>query len=139
MAGIVPRPDQIEALASRGMDEPIVMINLLKYRARAEYDAERPEAQENLSGRDAYQRYGMAALQHVTALGGRVVWGGQQKLVMIGDSETNDWDDIVCVMYPSREAFLKMTHNPEYLAAHYHREAGLERTALLCCSAGTAA
>jgi len=27
---------------------------------------------------------------------------------------------------------------PDYLAATHHREAGLERTALLCCAAGTA-
>jgi uncharacterized protein (DUF1330 family) len=139
MTSIVPQPEQIEALMRRGPEGPLVMVNLLKYRERAQYAADRAEAKENLSGREAYQRYGMAALQHVTALGGRVVWGGQQKLVLIGDTDANDWDEVVCVMYPSREAFLKMTQDPDYLAAHYHREAGLARTALLCCSAGTAA
>jgi hypothetical protein len=32
-----------------------------------------------------------------------------------------------------------MIDRPDYRAALYHRDAGLERTALLCSSAGTAA
>jgi uncharacterized protein (DUF1330 family) len=78
-------------------------------------------------------------MQHVMKRGGSVVCGGPQKFVMIGDAAPNDWDDVVCVRYPSREAFLEMTQDPDYLAAHYHREAGLERTVLLCCGAGMAA
>jgi uncharacterized protein (DUF1330 family) len=116
----------------------MVMVNLLKYRKAAAYEAGRAEAKENLSGRDAYQRYGMVALQQVMKRGGSIVWGGPQKFVMIGD-DANDWDEVVCVRYPSRDAFLNMTQDPEYLAAHYHREAGLERTVLLCCGAGMAA
>jgi uncharacterized protein (DUF1330 family) len=80
----------------------------------------------------------MVALQHVAETGGSIVWGGPQKMVVVGDDGANEWDEVVCVRYPSREAFLKMTQNPDYLAAHYHREAGLERTALLCCGAGMA-
>ena len=139
MAGIIPTPEQIQRLAKDGPDGPIVMVNLLKYRAKAAYPADRPEAKENLSGLEAYRRYGLVALQHVTQLGGSIVWGGPQKLVVVGDDAANDWDEVVCVRYPSREAFLGMTQNPGYLAAHYHRDAGLERTALLCCRAGLAA
>jgi hypothetical protein len=43
------------------------------------------------------------------------------------------------VRYPSRAAFLDMIADPEYLAATPHRDAGLERTALLACEAGSAA
>jgi uncharacterized protein (DUF1330 family) len=138
MSAIIPTPQQIERLVEKGPEGPIVMVNLLKYRAKAAYCPDRAEAKENLSGIDAYRRYGMVALQHVTALGGSIVWAGPQRMVVVGDDAANDWDEIVCVRYPSRDAFLKMTQNPEYLAAHYHREAGLERTALLCCGAGLA-
>jgi uncharacterized protein (DUF1330 family) len=129
---------QIQTMAENGPTGPMVMVNLLKYRKTAAYEPDRAEAKENLSGRDAYQRYGMVALQQVMKRGGSVVWGGSQKFVMIGD-DANDWDEVVCVRYPSREAFLNMTQDPDYLAAHYHREAGLERTVLLCCGAGMAA
>ncbi|MGN6517210.1 MAG: DUF1330 domain-containing protein [Rhizomicrobium sp.] len=133
---VIPTPKQIRTMADEGPEGPMVMVNLLKYRKRAAYEPGRAEAGENLSGREAYQRYGMVAMQHVMRRGGGVVWGGSQKFVMIGAEEENDWDDVVCVRYPSREAFLNMTQDPEYLAAHYHREAGLERTVLLCCGAG---
>ncbi|HEY1632882.1 MAG TPA: DUF1330 domain-containing protein [Rhizomicrobium sp.] len=136
---VVPTPQQIQAMIETGPEGPIVMVNLLKYRARAAYEAERKEAGENLSGREAYQRYGMVALQEVAAAGGRPVWGGPQKMVFVGDPASQDWDDVVCVYYPSRQAFLEMTQRPSYLAAHYHRDAGLERTALICCGAGMAA
>jgi uncharacterized protein (DUF1330 family) len=139
MSSIVPTPKQIQTMAEKGPEGPLVMVNLLKYRKTAAYEAGRAEAKENLSGRDAYQRYGMVALQHVMKRGGSVVWGGPQKFVMIGDDDANNWDEVVCVRYPSRDAFLNMTQDPDYLAAHYHREAGLERTALLCCGAGMAA
>jgi uncharacterized protein (DUF1330 family) len=138
MSSIVPTPKQIQTMIEKGPEGPMVMVNLLKYRKKADYAPERAEAKEDLSGRDAYQRYGMVALQQVMKRGGSVVWGGSQKFVMIGD-DANDWDEVVCVRYPSREAFLNMTQDPEYLAAHYHREAGLERTVLLCCGAGMAA
>ncbi len=136
---IIPTADQIQTMAAKGPEGPMVMVNLLKYRKKAAYELNRAEAKESLSGRDAYQRYGMVALQHVTHRGGRVVWGGPQKFVMVGDVDANDWDDVVCVHYPSRTAFLSMTQDPDYLAAHYHREAGLEKTVLLCCGPGMAA
>lgn len=135
---LVPTPKQIQTMIERGPQGPMVMVNLLKYRAQAAY-GDRAEAKDHLSGRDAYQRYGMVALQHVMKRGGSVVWGGPQKFVMVGEDAANDWDDVVCVRYPSRTAFLEMTQDPDYLAAHYHREAGLERTVLICCGAGMAA
>jgi uncharacterized protein (DUF1330 family) len=138
MSSIIPTQTQIQTMVEKGPEGPMVMVNLLKYRKKAAYEPDRAEAKDGLSGRDAYQRYGMVALQQVMKRGGSVVWGGSQKFVMIGD-DANDWDEVVCVRYPSREAFLNMTQDPDYLAAHYHREAGLDRTVLLCCSAGMAA
>jgi uncharacterized protein (DUF1330 family) len=135
---VMPTPEQLTALAESGPEGAIVMVNLLRYRERAAYGAERPEAKENISGKTAYQRYGATALRCVIEAGGQITWGGQQALVVIGSGE-DEWDEVICVRYPSRQAFLAMTDRPDYRAALYHRDAGLERTALLCCSAGTAA
>jgi uncharacterized protein (DUF1330 family) len=134
---VVPKPEQIQALVERGPDGPIVMVNLLKYRALAEYPADKSESKERLSGQDAYRRYGANALKQLAKVGASIVWGGAQSLVFIGGPE-QEWDEVVCVRYPSRQAFLGMIANPDYLAGTYHRDAGLERTGLLCCSAGTA-
>lgn len=119
MSNIVPTPEQLRALAEDGPDGPIVMVNLLKYRDR-----------------EAYLRYGAVAMKCVAARGGSIAWMGRQALVAIGGPE-NEWDDIVCVRYPSRAKFLDMISDPEYLAATPHRDAGLERTALLCCTEAT--
>jgi len=135
---VVPTPAQMRAMVEKGPEGPIVMVNLLKYRDRAAYEAECVEAKENLSGREAYQRYGMTAFKHVSARGGSIVRMGPQALVFIGGPE-QEWDDVVCVKYPSRQKFLEMVSDPDYLAATYHRDAGLEHTALLCCKAGSAA
>jgi uncharacterized protein (DUF1330 family) len=121
MSNIVPTQEQLKAFAENGPDGPIVMVNLLKYRDR-----------------EAYMRYGAVAMKCVAARGGSIAWMGRQALVFIGGPE-NEWDDIVCVRYPSRAAFLDMIADPEYLAATAHRDAGLARTALLCCEAGSAA
>jgi uncharacterized protein (DUF1330 family) len=132
---IVPSEAQLQALIARGPTGPIVMVNLIKYRAKAAYESNRPEAKLNLSGRDAYLRYGMVAQKCVGEAGGSIVWSGSQRLVVIGD-DTDDWDQIVNVGYPSRQAFLAMVSRPDYLAALYHRDAGLARTSILCCEAG---
>jgi uncharacterized protein (DUF1330 family) len=138
MSTINPTPEQLRKMMEEGPEGPMVMVNLLKYREKADYAAERTEAKENLSGIEAYRRYGAKAIQCVTEAGGGVVWGGAQAFVMIGGSD-QDWDEVICVRYPSRQAFLEMIARPDYLAATYHRDAGLARTALLCCKAGTAA
>lgn len=135
---VMPREDQIEALAQSTEDGPIVMVNLLRFRDSAAYAPDSPEAAEQLSGRAAYQRYGTTALACVLESGGAITWGGRQELVMIGGAD-DVWDEVMCVRYPSRAAFLEMTARPDYRAALYHRDAGLMRTVLLCCSAGTAA
>lgn len=135
---ISPSPEQITAMIDKGPEGPIVMVNLLKYRKKAAYESGRAERREKLNGRDAYQRYALTALRCVVEAGGGIVWMGRQALVFIGGAE-QDWDEVVCVRYPSRQKFLEMVARPDYLGAVYHRDAGLERTALLCCAAGIAA
>jgi uncharacterized protein (DUF1330 family) len=135
---VLPTAVQIQMLAEEGPEGPIVMVNLLKFRTCAQYEPTWPEARENISGAEAYQRYGAVAQKCVAEVGGSIVWAGAQALVFIGGEEQG-WDQVVCVRYPSRQAFLKMVSEPRYVAASHHRTAGLERTALLCCAAGTSA
>jgi uncharacterized protein (DUF1330 family) len=134
-ADIEPTEDQLRKLATDPHEGPIVMVNLLKYRKTAEYAPDAPEAAQRLSGREAYERYGTIALPAIGKVGGNIVWAGKQRFVAVGGAD-DEWDDIVCVRYPSRQAFLTMVQDDEYRAGIYHRDAGLERTALLCCEAG---
>lgn len=118
---LLPRGEQLMALAQ---DEsgPIVMVNLLKFRKKAQYaDGRDPE----LSGREAYNRYAVEVVKLVRALGGEILFSGDVKSLVIGQVESL-WDEVALAQYPSRAAFVKMAMSPECMAIGVHREAGLE-------------
>ena len=103
---------------------PVVMLNLLKFKATADGASG--------TGADAYRRYGDAATKLVEARGGRVLWMGKPTHVLVGES-SDEWDAVAIVQYPSPRAFIEMVTSAEYQQIHGHREAGLERTTLIAC------
>ena len=116
------------ALAGVAENRPVVMINLLRYRERAAY----PPGSEAgpCTGREAYGRYGQAAIGFITALGGQVIWEGSPKAVLIG-APGEQWHKALLVRYPSKRAFLEMVGNPAYQAITVHRTAALEDSRLI--------
>ena len=65
---IHPGPEQAAAFFGGAEDGPMCMVNLLKFKETATYaDGSEPE----LSGRDAYLRYGMAVQACLAAVGGK--------------------------------------------------------------------
>ncbi len=126
-----PTDEQIARLVADAgeMDGPVVMLNLLKFRERAGDGG-------GGSGQEAYGRYAEQAVQKVAENGGYVVWMGRPDSVVIGDDDADDWDAVALVQYPSRNAFLAMTGDPEYQKTHVHREGGLERMKLIAVSPG---
>lgn len=130
MSHIEPDPGRLQDLLTGGdADLPIVMINLLRYRERAEY----PEGFDATpcSGREAYQRYGERARPRVAAVGGRLVWMGAATATLIGPAEER-WDDAILVEYPSKKAFVQMATDPDYVAIAVHRTAALADSRLIC-------
>ena len=124
MPALQPSADQMSAFANDAHDGPIVMINLLKYKEKASYPADAPEAAENLTGAEAYQRYGegLASFRDDPAVGLEILYGGPVARFFIG---AGDWDQVLVVRYPSRKHFLAMVSSEPYQAAHRHRDAGL--------------
>jgi hypothetical protein len=57
------------------------------------------------------------------------------KRTVIGD-ESDRYDEVIAVWYPTLAAFAALATDPEVLAARAHRVAGLERAALICCESG---
>ena len=55
---------------------------------------------------------------------------------MIGD-DSDVYDEVIAVWYPSAAAFMALATDPEILEARADRVAGLERAALICCEAGS--
>ncbi len=116
-------PEQFAALAARPPDAPVVMINLMQFRADG--------------GRESYLRYTREVAPHLRRVGAAVRYAGALPSVVIGDGEKPWWDAIIVVEYPSPAAFLDMVSNEEYLKVHEHRAAGLDRGDLIATSIWT--
>jgi uncharacterized protein (DUF1330 family) len=102
-------------------DGPFVMVNLLKFKEKAEYpDGSEPE----LSGREAYARYGVEVAKLVEGLGGSIRYSGAVTGLLLGEVEEL-WDQVALAEYPSLAAFRAMAMSPEMHAIEHHRVAGL--------------
>ncbi|CUS46879.1 MAG: DUF1330 domain-containing protein [Pseudomonadota bacterium] len=118
---VFPSPEQAAAFFGAPEDGPFVMINLLKFRKQAEYaDGSEPE----LSGRDAYRRYGKAVQACLASVGARSLYAGDVTELMLGEIDEL-WDMVALAEYPSRAAMMAMVSSPAYQAIEKHRIAGL--------------
>ncbi len=134
MGSVNPSKEQIAGMmASAGESGAINMINLLRFRTKADYPADHACARENLSGEAAYQRYMAGTTPHIGKVGARVVWAGSPSLVVIGPSEER-WDMAFIVEYPSVAAMLSMLGDADYLQVAIHRTAAVEDSRLIRCT-----
>lgn len=109
-------------------DEPVHMLNLVKFREIAAY-----EDGTVATGREAYAAYSRKTTPILKALGGRIVWSGQPQCMLIGPepSTGEDWDIAFIAEYPSGQAFIDMIRNPEYQKAAMHRTAAVADSRLI--------
>ncbi|WP_034158044.1 DUF1330 domain-containing protein [Sphingomonas sp. ERG5] len=122
---VLPSSDQLQQFFDTTEDGPFVMINLLKFREKADYPDGSPDGGDaHLSGAEAYARYGKAVGAHVEAVGGKMGYAGRITGLMIGEVEQL-WDMVALAQYPSLTAMQAMITNPDYQAIARHREAGL--------------
>lgn len=113
--------EQWAALANEPDDGPIFMTNLLKFREHAEYADGR---ETSLTGIEAYQLYGAATAEHISAIGGHVLHSSMIGGMVVGEVE-DLWDVVAIVEYPSIKAFMKMVDSQDWAQHAHHREAGL--------------
>jgi uncharacterized protein (DUF1330 family) len=116
-----PTGDQIKAAIARATGKPICMVNLLKFKDKAVYADGRPC---DLTGREAYALYGKAVRELIEGFGGKFIFAGQVRGLLIGEVEEL-WDQVAIMQYPDMQAMADMMRSPDYLAIHVHREAGL--------------
>jgi uncharacterized protein (DUF1330 family) len=127
---IYPRPDQIKALLESNLEGPVCMLNLLKFKERAEYEDGR---ETDLTGAEAYRRYGEQMAPFVESKGGRLLHSSAAHLLMIGDGEV-EWDMVAIMEYPSAADFAKIAGAPEVAEFAVHRAAGLAHQLLVACT-----
>lgn len=118
---VFPGPEQIASFFGAPEDGPFVMVNLLKFKPRAEYE---DGSDAHLTGAEAYGRYGEAVRVLVENLGGKIRYSGRVTGLLLGEVE-DLWDAVALAEYPSLAAFQAMAMSPEMHAIEHHRKAGL--------------
>jgi hypothetical protein len=107
-------------LAATDPDGDIYMLNLMAYRAEADYG---PDGERGVTGRQADDRY--APLDVLADLGAAVCFLADV------ESASEPWDRIAVVRYPTRRSFIDMQSRPDFQGKHVHKEAGMDHTTIV--------
>jgi len=119
---VSPSGEQMKGFMEGDTDTPIHMVNLLKFKDKAEYEDGR---ETNLTGAEAYAIYGAEVQAHLAKVGGEGIFSGRVSRLMLGEVE-DLWDMVAIASYPSKKAMLAMISDPDYQESAKHRSAGLE-------------
>ncbi|MBI1392902.1 MAG: DUF1330 domain-containing protein [Alphaproteobacteria bacterium] len=111
-------------------DGAIHMLNMLRFRKKARYPDGHAAAGEELSGVDAYKRYGEESGPIFRRVGGEVILSWSPKLTLIGP-EDEEWHAIFIAQYPNAAAFAEMIKDPAYQKAVVHRQAAVKTSRLI--------
>lgn len=122
---IDPTPEQFIAFKSLNREKPLNMMNLVRLRDLANYTDRRGG-----TGAEAYAAYGKESGPIFTGVGGKIIWRGNPKVMMIGPKDET-WDIAFIARYPSLNAFLAMVMDPKYQDIVYHRQAAVADSRLL--------
>jgi uncharacterized protein (DUF1330 family) len=96
---IDPRGADLKRYLQEDPGGPVVMLNLLRF-------AE--------GGRESYDRYAAALSEtFLPRYGAEVLYAGSGGTPLVAE-QGQDWDAVLLVRYPSREAFSRMVADPEY-------------------------
>ncbi|MFM5950082.1 MAG: DUF1330 domain-containing protein [Novosphingobium sp.] len=126
-------PTQVSGRAffMRGIQGPVLMLNLLRFRENADYSAAPHLAPpEPISGAEAYALYAEHTMPFLKASGGEVVLEGDGGGWLIGP-EDEHWDKVLLVRQASTEAMMAFPDDAAYMAGLAHRTAALADSRLL--------
>ncbi|WP_199100520.1 DUF2239 family protein [Dyella sp. ASV21] len=119
------------AFVMRQLSGPVVMLNLLRFRAIADYSASPALAPSSpIRGADAFQRYIAHTLPFLRESGGDIAFLGEGGAWLIGPSEER-WDMAMLIRHRDASTFLGFASHAAYLAGMGHRIAAIEDARLL--------
>jgi uncharacterized protein (DUF1330 family) len=111
---IDPTGRDLKQFLSEGPDEPVVMLNLLRFQE---------------GGADGYAEY----LQHfrpfAEAVGATILYYGLGSAPVVAEAG-QDWDAVLLVSYPSRKAFCDMVRDERYQRGTHLRTRSLTEAVL---------
>lgn len=126
-----PTEEAGRAFFMRGIKGKVVMLNLLRFRAVADYSASRELAPAvPISGEAAFGLYVRHTVPHLEKSGGRILFYGSGGPFLIGP-QAERWDVAMLVEQASTANFLAFASDASYLEGLGHRTAALEDSRLL--------
>ncbi len=120
---IHPQKSQFAAIQSLPDNQPLSMLNLLKFK-RLELD--------EVDGKAAYKTYMKAAMPFIKAASATVIYYGKSLETFIGPENELEWDEILIVTYPTKHHFLNMLSHKDY--PHHLRTAAIKDSRLVVCT-----
>jgi len=111
---IDPTGQDLKAFLEAGPDEPVVMLNLLRF-------AE--------DGEDGYAEYLRHFRPHAEARGARVLHYGLGGDALVAE-DGQAWDAVLVVSYPTRRSFSEMVRDPAYQEGAHLRTQSLVEAVL---------
>lgn len=93
---------------------PVVMLNLLRFKE---------------GGRQSYEEYAHKIQPFLEKLSAKVLFVGDLSTELVAP-ETHQWDTILIIRYPSRQAFSSMVADPNYQEITHLRTEALEEAVL---------
>lgn len=117
--------EQFKAFFDSDHGKPIHMVNLLKFKAQADYPADHELHGKKMTGAEAYALYAAEVTKILNGFGGGITFSGQVQRLVLGQIDEL-WDMVAIANYPSKKHMADMIVSPEYQAIEVHRDAGLE-------------
>ena len=103
---------------------PMWALNLMKYRAVADYGDGRTSTLTGVEADDVY-----APHEQLKAVGARIILVAPVVHQLLGDD--TEWDRIAIAQYPYRAAIAEMTMREDFQESHVHKDAGMEFTIVM--------
>lgn len=108
-------PADIERFLADDDEQPIVMLNLLRFK--------------NDGGRQRYLDYLALAGPIVSRYGAEIIFAGDGSTALCAEPGQS-WDAVALVRYPNRSTFVNMIADPDYAVADPVRMSALEEAVL---------
>jgi len=110
-----PSPEDVKRYVEEDDGGPVVMLNMLKYKADG--------------GRESYGEYGAKVMAFLEAVGAEILYASEASTAIVAPDGW-DWDAVMLIRYPSRAKFLEMVTDPGYQEITHLRTEALDEAVL---------
>jgi hypothetical protein len=127
---ISSNPANLPKFLALPRDEPIDMLNMIRFKDLAEYEPDSEFANKGWTGAQAYAEYSRRSQVVLDRLGPEIVYSGTPAMTIIGPKDEY-WDVVFVLRYASVPAFGEVMKDPEYQLHKFHRKAAVADSRLV--------